>query len=168
MLFEGLRLGVVAITMVTGSHVAVAAPHESPDAKLFQTLGWTTVNSVEAIQPTVLAALQSRFGSDSRLANPGEPFDATDVVTGKPRRRLLLAGHATTRWFVAYERGGRGHYLVLVIFDSGAKVPEPTLLARGTAGAHDDQAGWRVSLAELRAALKDGTLSQDDVHEPYY
>ena len=98
----------------------------------------------------------------------GRHFDATDVVTGKPIRRLLLAGHATTRWFVAYERGGRGHDLVLVIFDSGAKAPEPTLLARGTAGAHDDQAGWRVSLAELRAALKDGTLSQDDVHEPYY
>src|SRR4030095_3386022 len=120
------------------------------------------------IQPAVLSALQSRFGEDSRLANPGEPFDATCLVSGKPSRRLVLAGHYEARWFVAYEVGGFLHYLVLAVFDAEPQPPQPVLLAQASAGKHDDRHGWRASLEDLRKALKKGRMALADPHDNSY
>jgi hypothetical protein len=53
------------------------------------------------------------------IANPHEPFDATDVPTGNASRRLIVAGHSSKRDFVCYEQGGFGYHLHLVIFSSG-------------------------------------------------
>jgi len=85
----------------------------------------------------------------------------------KGLRRPLLAGRAPSRWFVTYERGGRGHHLVLAVFDMAAQPPRPVLLAGGYAGSHDDVRGWRVHLSELRAALKDGRLSVEYPNDSY-
>src|ERR1700685_2765100 len=43
------------------------------------------------------------------LADPDQEFQVTDVSVGQlPSRRLILAGSCDGRWFVHYERGGRG------------------------------------------------------------
>ena len=101
----------------------------------------------------VLKALQARFKGDSRLADRGQPFDATDLVSGLPRRRLVLAGHTSTEWFVAYEHGGRGHHLDLVVFNVRDGSPRPVLVTSPNAGRHDDRTGWQLTLEDLLPTL---------------
>jgi hypothetical protein len=128
---------------------------------------WIVTRSLKEIDVDVLHALKARFGVDDRLADHGEPFEESDVLSRKPPRRLLLAGRSGRRWFVAYEVGGRGHHVVLAVL---AATPPPgvVLLARGQAGAHDDASDWEVDLEELRAALKARELYLEDRREPYY
>ena len=122
---------------------------------------WVLVAELADVSPVVLAALQSRLGSDQPMAARGEPFEATDVVSGEmPSRRFVLAGRNGTDWFVAYEQGGYSHHLVLATFTVGETDAEVTLLARDQVGTHDDSAlGWRVTLDELRDALSEGSLA---------
>jgi hypothetical protein len=131
------------------------------EAQRFRNTTWTEVRRLADIAPEVMRALQERMGKGSAFSDVGGPFDATDVVTGKPRRRLVLGGHSGDRWFICYEKGGRGHHLVLAVFDSAGGTPRPVLLARGGAGKHDDVHGWRVELADLRRALIGGELEVD-------
>ncbi len=159
--------GVAVLTVVLAAGPLAVITASSDEVQLFETLGWATVTSIQTIDTEVVAALRSRMGADPRISDPGGPFNPTDVVTGEPTRRLLVAGRAGTRWFVAYEHGGRGHHIILVVFDKGATGLNPTLLARGNAGKHD-RTGWHVSLADLRIALKSGAMTQDDVNEAYY
>lgn len=133
----------------------------------FHDAKWTVTRSLKEIDADVLRALKARLGVDDRLADHGEPFEETDVLTRKPPRRLLLAGRSARRWFVAYEVGGRGHHVVLAVL-AAVTPPEVVLLARGQAGAHDDASDWEVDLEELRAALKMKQLYLEDTKEPYY
>ena len=57
-------------------------------------------------------------GSHVAIADPGERFEATDVITdpGLPRRRLILAGVAQERAFVHYEQGGIAHSYIVEFF----------------------------------------------------
>ena len=51
------------------------------------------------------------------IADPGQKFEATDVIDPDlPRRRLIFAGVAGDRAFVHYERGGRGHSYLVALF----------------------------------------------------
>jgi len=74
------------------------------------------------------------------LANPGETFQATDVMTGQklPLRRMVIAGKCGSYWFVHYERGGIAHNYALVFFQTDAK-GEMTLVwgGQGFDGASD-------------------------------
>jgi hypothetical protein len=56
--------------------------------------------------------------SSFAMANPGQKFQATDVVLDRslPFRRLVLAGVQKDRWFVHYERGGYAHSYYVVVF----------------------------------------------------
>jgi hypothetical protein len=52
------------------------------------------------------------------LANPGQKYQAGDVVVDRslPRRRLVFAGVSDNKWFMHYERGGRGVGYYVVVF----------------------------------------------------
>src|SRR2546430_5374564 len=79
-----------------------------PGIQTFGSEPWMLVRRVDQINPAVLAALSRRcFPGDRRIANPGAAFNPTDVVNRHPRRRLLLAGHLTSRWFVQQRRNRR-------------------------------------------------------------
>ncbi len=54
----------------------------------------------------------------AQLANPNEKFDATDLTSGKPSRRLIAAGHSAKCDLVCYEHGGAGYHIHLVVFNS--------------------------------------------------
>ncbi len=45
------------------------------------------------------------------MADAGQPYQATDVVIGKPLpwARLVRASHDGTTWTIEYERGGIGY-----------------------------------------------------------
>jgi hypothetical protein len=52
------------------------------------------------------------------MADPGERFEATDVIMDStlPRRRLIFAGVVQNRAFIHYEQGGMAHTYVIELF----------------------------------------------------
>ena len=157
----------LAVLAATAAESRGDGAESAREVARFHAAKWTVTQSLKEIDADVLHTLKMRFGQDDRLADHGEPFEATDVLTRKPPRRLLLAGHSAHRWFVAYEVGGRGHHVVLAVL-ADATPPEVVLLARGQAGTHDDVSDWEIDLEELRAALKTKQLYLEDTKEPYY
>ena len=60
-------------------------------------------------------SLKKRAGD---IVNPGEPFDATDVVThGAHFWRLVFIWHRGSRWVVATEHGGIAYGNPIFAFD---------------------------------------------------
>ena len=53
-----------------------------------------------------------------RMADPGERFEATDVIMDStlPRRRLIFGGVAQNHAFIHYEQGGIAHIYVTEFF----------------------------------------------------
>lgn len=129
----------------------------------FSTADWSLVTTLVDVPRVVRQALAARFGGDGRIADRGDEFEATDMVSGAPSKRFVLGGRDDTLWFVAFEQGGVAHHLVLALVRVDAGAAHVTLVARGTAGQHDDSAGgWSVTLDELRAGLADGKLKVED------
>lgn len=58
-------------------------------------------------------------GTRVTMANPGEEFEATDVITDPslPRKRLIFAGVSGRKCFVHYEQGGLGLSFLLALFE---------------------------------------------------
>jgi hypothetical protein len=116
--------------------------------------------TVAEIPATVQSALARLFVEpDFQMANPGEKYQATDVIESGPPlpwRRLVFAGVSKDRCFVHYERGGWGHSYYVAVFQ----------LPRGNetsarpiwAGAGTTQAG---DLDALRAAVTSGRFADD-------
>ncbi len=57
-------------------------------------------------------------GTNKPMANPGSPFNLTDVVddTSLSFQRLGILGKSDSLWFVYYEEGGYAHSWNLVFF----------------------------------------------------
>ena len=133
-------------------------------ARNFEQTDWRVVDTLAAVNPDVVDALTRRFGGDTRLAERGEPFESTDCGIRRANNScFVLGGHDGRLWFIVCEVGGRAHGLLLAVFELRDEDARPTLLARGNAGDHDDPDGWRVSVEDLVAALRDGRMS---IHDP--
>jgi hypothetical protein len=130
---------------------------------------WVTVQALEQIPAPVLKALQARFKDNRRLADRGQPFDATDVVSGLPTRRLVLAGYTSTEWFVTYEHGGRGHHLDVIVLDVRQAAPHPvSVTPLLNVGGHNDRDGWRVTLEDLLPTLTSARTKMVDDETAHY
>lgn len=84
----------LVVTVSFGGGDAATPENQQQEAARFKDIKWVVIRSVDAIDPAVLIALKSHFGKDNRLANVGSPFNATDVVDGRPARRLLVVSRA--------------------------------------------------------------------------
>jgi hypothetical protein len=86
----------------------------------------------------------------SPMADPGEEFQATDVIRNDhlPWTRLIFAGKSANRVFVYYEHGGIGLYQVLEVIDAH------------TGCTMWSGSGWTKakSADDLRVALKEGVF----------
>jgi hypothetical protein len=91
------------------------------------------------------------------LANPGQPFQATDVMSMAklPWRRLILGGTTPDRCIVYYEKGGFATSYAAVLFDI-SKVEEPTMIWRGVGG------GAPHDLPELVSSVTTGGFKQGE------
>jgi hypothetical protein len=155
-----------ACSVIVATALEAAARRQEPTSP-FMRPKWTVVDSLRLVDKEVLSALRAHFATDNRLSDRGGPFGATDAVSGKPRRRFILAGRASEGWFVVYEVGGRGHHLVLAVFGANSP-PRVIMLAHGDAGVHNDLSGWQVDVEGLRQALEEKRLSTEDPNGPYY
>lgn len=77
------------------------------------------VTDVRGLPDLVVRAFTESGGSRLLIANPGERFEATDVIqdASVPRKRLIFAGVAEGRCFVHYAQGGRGLMYVVEYFE---------------------------------------------------
>jgi hypothetical protein len=114
------------------------------------------VATVAALPANVRDALHDLFGGKAlEMADPGQPFQATDVmVTPRlPARRLVSAGCSVDHCLVYYERGGfaRVHHIVLF-----STADSPARLVHGGVAA-----GGLTDLEQVRDALVGGKVMGD-------
>lgn len=127
----GLGLSVHAqAAAVPSAPPATTKPADDLPARFHKTLSqaqkqhvldgqFTVLTSTDAMPPRLKEAFEMITGvRQFEMANPGEKYQVTDVITerGLPRRRLLFAGVSDNKWFIQYERGGLGHSYFVVVF----------------------------------------------------
>jgi hypothetical protein len=107
------------------------------------------LNGVAALPEPIRNALAYRE-KKLDMANPGQRFNAGDVVTGLPTRRLVFAGVSGERCFVYFEQGGIVSSVQLAVFrivQSGS-TQNAVEIWQGS-----DQSSPARDLAELRNRL---------------
>ena len=92
--------------------------HLSPaDKQAILSEPYTIIKSIHRIPMPVLMEMDRLHHGHLEMANPGEPFNATDAITTPaPFRRLVFAVIAKDYCIVHYEHGGRGYNCPVAIF----------------------------------------------------
>jgi hypothetical protein len=111
------------------------------------------VASLRGLPLGVRDALQGSFGSGTLdIAEPGAPFQATDVITDPnlPSRRLVAAGCSTDHCLVYFERGGIAHTWHVMVFHW---TPDATRFEWGGIAP-----GALASIDEVRKAILSGAV----------
>ena len=116
-----MKLSCLAITALTAFALwSSACFAESPATERpvgFDPTDFSSVRGKSGIPVAVLEQFASLCG-DCLLADVGEPFNSTDVITpALPARRLLVAGVSASTWFLEYEHGGRGLHSHFALFE---------------------------------------------------
>jgi hypothetical protein len=150
-------VGVVVVWMLAAAAVAraqtVPTTVPAPQRAHVRDERFQVVSSVRGLPLGVREELQRLFGSSAMaIAEPGAPFQVTDVITDPtlPIRRLSVAGCSQDHCLVYYERGGIAHTWYALLFHW---TPERTRIdAGGTAPP-----GLRT-VEELRDAVLTGEL----------
>jgi len=85
------------------------------DEKSQSEQNWTEYNSKDSIPDILQNALIKVSNDNFELADPNEPFNATDVISDSiPRQKLTLLCSKNNTWRLAYIQGGFGKYNVLI------------------------------------------------------
>jgi hypothetical protein len=102
--------GIMILQAVLFSSLFVSAPVDTTLMEKFLRTSFQVVYTNDSL----------RLGVGTRLpmANPGSPFNATDVVddTNVPSQRLGFIGKSDSLWFVYYEQGGYAPSWNLIFF----------------------------------------------------
>ena len=115
---------------------------------------FSVVKKAKALPRPVLQVFTEQGGSRFLLADPGEKFEATDVIddSSLPQKRLIFAGVLNDKCFVHYEQGGIVHIYVLAFF---------TLTSNDTIEPlWHGYCGPAVNIQDLRSQVLKGECSQ--------
>jgi hypothetical protein len=114
------------------------------------------VKDMKALPAPVIKAFTEAHGTRLTIANPGESFEATDVILDEsiPRKRLVLAGVSEDKSFVLYEQGGIGTFYVLALFQLGPANTTPAIWTTYCAPA--------ANIPALRALISQGQCLRPD------
>jgi hypothetical protein len=116
-----MRRLLVSVLLLLPIACTAALPHLSPDDRnlLESARDAQFIQTLHDIPRGILAACASSApGHDFRIADPGQPFRAGDVVRdpNEPHRRLIWATRLPDHYIIHYEFGGSGHgYAVLLV-----------------------------------------------------
>lgn len=118
------------LTVPPGGSEGGAAPR--PEDGQWGDRAFQEVRAVADLPPAVQAGLGVRRPGLLGVADPGQPFNVTDVVDNKlPMRRLLAAGRDGDTWLVALEQGGRGYHVQVFLFSALEAAPKKTWVLLG-------------------------------------
>jgi hypothetical protein len=120
-----LASGAIAVALLTINQDANAdmiPPCSIPEGVL--------AKSPAEIPAIVTSELKNRLGE---YVEPGEPFDATDVVLVGKHRRLIFVWQAGSRWVVATEQGGIAYNDPILAFELDAARSISVLVGTQTA-----------------------------------
>jgi len=112
-------IGVAALSVVLSARQAKPAVLSETLRAHVKSERFDIVTSIRGFPLGVRSGLQTLFGGpDLDIAEPGEKFQATDVMTMPrlPSRRLLAGGCSTDHCLVHYERGGIAHTWLVAVF----------------------------------------------------
>jgi hypothetical protein len=113
------------------------------ERKQFLDGNFKIVKDVNALPAPVLQTFIEQGGTRSLIANPGEKFEAGDVIwdPSLPRKRLIIAGVMDNKCFVHYAQGGRGLMYVVEFFSlRSTQSMEPLWMGHCAAPAADIKA----------------------------
>jgi len=99
--------------------IKFASPNmSSVERQAFLTADYRIVQKVADLPAGIRKLYTVEGGSRVAIADPGERFEATDVITDPdlPRRRLIFAGVAQDHAFIHYEEGGIAHSYIVELF----------------------------------------------------
>lgn len=128
----------------------VAPNMSSREREAFLAADYEILQTISDLPAGIRSLYTVKGGSHIAMANPGERFEATDVITDPtlPRRRLIFAGVSQDRAFVHYEQGGIAHSYVIELFRL-----EPSQTAVGVWRGY---CGPAKSLTDLRQLMSAG------------
>lgn len=108
------------------------------------------VHSTSDLPSAILALCDD--GGDGKLANPGEKWNATDVVTDPtlPGKRLIWAAVGGEYYVVHYERGGIAHSFHILVGRLAKNDAKPKVLWRAVGGPLKDYAAFLIALRNGR------------------
>lgn len=117
----------ILLTIASSAPGATAeATDENGEVNRARAAEFHLVATLANVDPAIRAYLTDRI--PEIMADVGEPFRATDVITDdRPSRRFVVAGHAPDSpawWVICYEHGGIGyHYhIALMMLSNGDPV----------------------------------------------
>jgi hypothetical protein len=99
--------------------IKFAAPDmSSAERQSFLGADYKVLRTVAELPAGIRKLYAVKGGSRIAMADPGERFEATDVITDPnlPGRRLIFAGVSQDRAFVHYEEGGIAHSYIAELF----------------------------------------------------
>jgi hypothetical protein len=118
-----LSIALLVLPIASGRQPGASTALPESLREHIRTETFAPLTSVGALPDPVKRELGQLFETTGlALAEPGAPFQATDVVTNPklPWRRLIAAGCAADHCLVHYEKGGFAHvYHVLVVSRQG-------------------------------------------------
>jgi hypothetical protein len=121
------------------------------DQERFLEGDFVRLNEVRALPLAVRSNYLEPNGSRFTMANPGKPFQSTDLVldASMPSKRLIFAGQKDDRFLVHFEQGGIAHsYLIAFFQPTSDKRADPIWLGYCGRAA--------VGVADLRNMVRAG------------
>ena len=113
------------------------------------------VHTTRDLPPAVLALCDG--GGDGKLAEPGQKWNATDVImdSSLPGKRLIWAAVGGEYYIVHYERGGIAHTYHILVAKLGKDEARPKLVWCAMGGPFKD---YRAFLSGLQNGRLDDRL----------
>src|SRR5207245_4046714 len=103
------------------------------------------VHSTSDLPPEIVALCA---GDNGRLADPGQKWNATDVITDPtlPGKRLIWTAVGGEYYVVHYERGGIAHTFHVLVATLTKNNAKPKVVWRAVGGPVKDYAAFLIAL----------------------
>lgn len=126
----------------------------APDRLRFLDGDFRIITNLRDLPKPIREALREEGGTRMAMVNPGQRFEATDVIIDPslPNRRLIFAGIEGDRVFVHYEQGGIAHMSMLALLRLSQQ--------GGIQGVSRDFCGPARDLQSLRSEIERGDCNQ--------
>jgi hypothetical protein len=92
-----MRTGAILVLLLAPERAfafGIPAPVSNTEVQRFTYAEWTEVRRLADVDSAVLSSLYSWIGGAKAMADAGGAFNSSDVKTGDPGRRFVVAGRS--------------------------------------------------------------------------